>query len=174
MLDRRSQNLKRELIAEFPELKGPLQTADSLLAQVSEFGAFTQQAKAAGDWPTYERCVALADRLLAQADAAAVAFQPAFFEQLEFEGSRGPVAWQLLTARLQAGWKAMDAENRRLMALPQSRQRDSEEMRRIVRGARPQLPRGPRGRGGPGGGGPRGGPRGGRGGRPGGRGRRPR
>jgi hypothetical protein len=157
MFERRSQLLHRELLTAFPALEEPLRAAgESLAAQASAFGQFTQEAKVAGDWPLFERCAALADQLLARADPAlTAAFQPAFFEHLDFEGSRGPAAWQLLTGRLQTAWKQMDAENRRLMALPQNRRPDGRGGRPGGRpGGRSGPPKGqshPRGRKGRGG-----------------------
>lgn len=162
---------------EFPELRDALARGGDVFAAVDEFAQYTQSAKIAGDWPRYERCVQVADRTLAEADPAlAEAFRDGFFGHLDFEGSRGPAAWQLLTPRLQAAWKQMDAENRRLMALPQQRARGGmpaqrEERRNRPRGPKPKAPRGPggpkgnrgpRGRRGPRGGGGRGGGRGGR------------
>lgn len=147
MRERSSDILRRELSAAFPALTTPLREAGpSLAAQAAEFGLYTQAAKASGDWPLFERCVALADHLLATGGGAVrAAFQPAFYEHLEFEGSRGPAAWQLMSTRLQEGWKQMDAENRRLMALPQGRA--PAPTGRPGRGGRP--PGGPRPRGGP-------------------------
>lgn len=152
MRERRTENLRRELIAAFPALTTPLREAGpSLAAQAAEFGLYTQAAKASGDWPLFERCIAVADHLLGTGGGAVrAAFQPAFYEHLEFEGSRGPAAWQLMSSRLQEGWKQMDAENRRLMALPQNRAPLSTG--RPGRGGRP--PGGARPRGGQGGRGP--------------------
>lgn len=145
MQERRSDNLRRELVAAFPALATPLREAgSSLAAQAAEFGLYTQAAKASGDWPLFERCVAVADHLLGTGGGAVrAAFQPHFYEQLEFEGSRGPAAWQLLSPRLQEGWRQMDAENRRLMALPQGRTQAPSG--RPGRGGRPAGGARPRG-----------------------------
>jgi hypothetical protein len=90
--------------------------------EMEAFALWTQAAKGRGDLTTYARCVRLADQLFAEADAdLAGAFRMSYLEHLEFEGSRGPAAWALLPARLQAVWKQIAAENRRLMALPQRR-----------------------------------------------------
>ena len=122
-----AQAFSEALLAEFPNLRDHLPEAGgSLHLQVGDFALFTQAAKGRGDWPTYERCIRLADRLFAGADAAlGAAFRASYFEHLDFEGTRGPAAWQLLTPRLQAAWKQMDAENRRLMALPQRPAKES-------------------------------------------------
>jgi len=84
------------------------------------FAQYTQAAKTSGDLATYERCMQFADRLFAGADAAlAGVFRTSYLEHLEFEGSRGPAAWQLMPQRLQNVWNQIAAENRRLQALPQ-------------------------------------------------------
>jgi len=84
------------------------------------FAQFTQAAKMDGDLATYERCLQFADRHYAGADAAlSGAFRMSYLEHLEFEGSRGPAAWQLVPSRLQNVWNQIAAENRRLQSLPQ-------------------------------------------------------
>jgi len=142
------QAFAKALLAEFPSLRETIAKAGGALhLEVSDFALFTQAAKGRGDWPTYERCIQLADRLFAGADAAlSAAFRVSFFEQLDFEGTRGPAAWQLLTPRLQAAWKQMDAENRRLMALPQRPRTDGTDGRHSAvgkarRGRRSRRPR---------------------------------
>lgn len=119
------------LLAEFPSLRERIAEAGGALHRlVGDFAVFTEAAKSSGDWPTYERCIRLADRAVAGADAALrEAFRTSYFEHLHFEGTRGPAAWQLLTPRLQAAWKQMDAENRRLMALPQKHAKDAKDTR---------------------------------------------
>ena len=120
----RSRELVASLVAEFPDLRGDLEDPDGAL---HAFAMFTQAAKARGDLSTYERCVKLADRLLAQADAGlAAALRASYIEHLDFEGSRGPAAWRLVPPRLQAAWNQIAAENRRLMALPQDRRHRKE------------------------------------------------
>ena len=157
------------VVSQWPELRAELEPANAGIdAAVSTFGIFTNSAKNRGDWPTYELCLALVDRIVAGADSAlAAAVQAHYFQHLDFEGSRGPAAWQLLSPALQSAWRRMDAENRRLMALPQGRRKSNPGPNR---GSPQQSPRGPgAGRGPKGPRGPRGpkGPRG-RGGRRGG------
>jgi len=179
MMSSTAQVFSAAVLGEFPHLREALEEAGgSLDGSVGAFAQYTQGAKEQGDWPTYERCIALADRQFAAASGElALSFRAAFFERLNFEGSRGPAAWQLLTPALQAAWKQMDAENRRLMALPQNRRKDNAGMMRGPWGGAPMPPRGGGGGGGrrgpkgpPGPRGPKG--RGGRGGRGGGRGGR--
>lgn len=118
---RSHQDFLASVLGEFPELRDDLEKCSGLLHQeVGEFAAFTQAAKGRGDLATYERCLRLIDRIFAQADSdLADALRHSYLEHLEFEGSRGPAAWQLVPPRLQAAWNQVAAENRRLMALPQ-------------------------------------------------------
>jgi hypothetical protein len=74
--------------------------------------------------------------IYAGADAAlAAAIRGSYLEHLDFEGSRGPAAWQLMPPRLQAAWNQVSAENRRLMALPQKSAKPQQ-------GTKPQQPKG--------------------------------
>jgi len=111
------------VLGEFPELRDGIEEfGGQPHLQVGEFAAFTQAAKGRGDLTTYERCLKLVDRMFTQADAdLASALRASYLERLDFEGSRGPAAWRLLSPRLQAAWNQVAAENRRLMALPQKR-----------------------------------------------------
>jgi hypothetical protein len=118
------QDLVAALAAEFPDLRGDLEDLDGAL---HAFALLTQAAKGRGDLSTCERCLKLADRLYAQADAGfAAAFRASYLEHLDFEGSQGPAAWRLMPPRLQAAWNQLAAENRRLMALPQDRKNRKE------------------------------------------------
>ena len=133
----------------FPPLRPVLaRSAGNFHHQVNDFAAFTQDAKEQGDWPIYERCVLLADQFLASGSPdVAAAIRTEFVSHLAFEGSRGPAAWQLLPVALQAAWKQMDAENRRLMALPQTEKQGSTPERRRERHRQPRVPK-PKGPGG--------------------------
>jgi len=115
------QDFVTSLLAEFPDLRDDLDDCDGMLQrQMEAFAQFTQAAKTGGDLATYERCVQFADRNFAGADALlSGAFRMSFLEHLEFEGSRGPAAWQLMPPRLQNVWNQIAAENRRLQSLPQ-------------------------------------------------------
>lgn len=103
--------------------------------EVGEFASFTQAAKGRGDWATFGRCLALVDRMYADPDShLAGAIRLSYLEHLDFEGSRGPAAWQLMPPRLQAAWNQVAAENRRLMALPQ-------KIAKPQQSAKPQQPK---------------------------------
>jgi len=127
------------VLAEFPDLSGDIASRDgSLHTVMGTFAQYTQAAKSSGDLATYERCTGLADRLFAEADAGlADAFRVSYIEHLEFEGSRGPAAWQLLPARLKAVWNQIAAENRRLMALPQKQAKQKPHKEKSGRERRP-------------------------------------
>ena len=115
------QEFVTALLAEFPDIRDEVTDCDGQLQMEMEaFARFTQDAKTRGDMAVYERCLVFADRVYAAADSALVgAFRMSYLEHLEFEGSRGPAAWQLLPQRLQNVWNQIAAENRRLQALPQ-------------------------------------------------------
>src|SRR5436190_149362 len=84
------------------------ETAPGSAVGVGVFAEHTQRAKGQGDWPTYERCIKLADRMWANPDAALLnALNVSYLEYLDFDGPRGPKAWSLLTPPLQEGWKAI-------------------------------------------------------------------
>ena len=115
------QDFVTALLAEFPELRQEVEACDGQLAsEMDAFAFFTRGAKGRGDWPVFDRCVALADQVLAGSDAVLGAtFRTSFLEHLDFEGSRGPEAWRRFSPPLQAAWEQIAAVNRRLMALPQ-------------------------------------------------------
>lgn len=115
------QDFTTSLMAEFPDLRQEIEDCDGqLLYEMDAFASFTQAAKMRGDWPVYERCIALADQLLTSPDAGlGSALRSSYLEHLDFEGSRGPEAWRRLSPPLQAAWEQIAATNRRLMALPQ-------------------------------------------------------
>ena len=115
------QDFITALLAEFPDLRDDIEDCDGQLhMEMEAFARFTQDAKARGDLAAYERCLTFADRIFAGADSTlSGAFRMSYLEHLEFEGSRGPAAWQLLPQRLQNVWNQIAAENRRLQSLPQ-------------------------------------------------------
>jgi hypothetical protein len=141
---RSHQNFVAAVIHEFPELRDDVEAwGGPLHMQVGEFAAFTQAAKGRGDLVTYERCLKLVDRIFAAADAELTgALRVSYLEHLDFEGSRGPAAWELVPPRLQAAWNHVAADNRRLMALPQRRAQSQPPAGRNTR----ETPRRPRGR----------------------------
>ena len=133
------QDFVTALLAELPELRQEIEACDGQLAsEMDTFAFFTRGAKGRGDWPVYDRCIALADRVLAGSDAVlGSTFRSSFLEHLDFEGTRGPEAWQRFSPALQAAWEQVAAVNRRLMGLPQ-------------RGSGARLPQNNQGQQGPG------------------------
>ena len=102
-------DFRRVLLEEFPQLRQEIEDSDGLLhIEMGVFAEHTQRAKGQGDWPTYERCIKLADRMWANPDAVLLnALNVSYLEYLDFDGPRGPKAWSLLTPPLQEGWKAI-------------------------------------------------------------------
>jgi hypothetical protein len=113
-------DFERMALAEFPELREPFEWDDGRLhLQMHAFTRVAQRAKGEGDWDTYARCVRFAAELWRRPDADLLnALKVSFLEHLDFDGPRGPAAWQHLTPELRDGWRAMRAANERLMALP--------------------------------------------------------
>jgi hypothetical protein len=61
-----------------------------------------------GDWEKYDRCVRLADELFGRATPDLEnALKVSYLEHLDFDGPRGPKAWECMTPRLKVGWKEM-------------------------------------------------------------------
>ena len=68
----------------------------------------TQEAKGDGGWEKYDRCIRLADELFGRATSDLEnALNVSYLEHLDFDGPRGPKAWERLTPRLKVGWKEM-------------------------------------------------------------------
>jgi len=99
----------RMALAEFPELAEEFEEwADLLHLKMGAFARLTQGAKGDGDWEKYARCVRLADELFGSPSPDLEnALNVSYLEHLDFEGPRGPKAWEQLTPRLKAGWKEM-------------------------------------------------------------------
>jgi hypothetical protein len=100
-------------LAEFPELREEFDDFDELpFVQMGVLARLIQGAKGRGDWETYGRAAHLADRLWGGADAGLHnALNVSFLEHIDFDGSRGPQAWALLSPRLQQAWRVMTAYN---------------------------------------------------------------
>jgi hypothetical protein len=72
------------------------------------FARITQAAKSEGDWEKYVACIRLADQLSADPSPELEnALNVSYLEHLDFDGPSGRKAWESLTPRLRAGWKAM-------------------------------------------------------------------
>jgi hypothetical protein len=104
-----SEDFSRITLAEFPELAEDFEEwSDLLHLKMGAFARITQSAKGEGDWEKYQRCVQLADTFCADPSPELEnALNVSYLEHLDFDGPRGPKAWECLTPRLRAGWKAM-------------------------------------------------------------------
>ena len=119
-------DLVRLVLADLPELEEEFrEDADLMHLQMATFARRIQQAKGAGDWETYKRCIRIADELWRRPDAELLnALNVSYLENLDFDGPRGPHAWGLLTPELQRGWREMQAYLARLAALPTKKRKD--------------------------------------------------
>ena len=112
-------NCREALVAAFPDAFDESDEVGPRYLLIGEFAILTQRAKGAGDWDTYRRCVALAERFFVAADSELEnALYVAYLEHLDFEGPRGPEAWRLLGPKLQEAWRRITASNARATALP--------------------------------------------------------
>jgi hypothetical protein len=104
-----AEDFSRMALAEFPELAEEFEEWSELLhLKMGAFARITQGAKGDGDWEKYDRCVRLADELFGHTTPDLEnALNVSFLEHLDFEGPRGPRAWERLTPRLKVGWKEM-------------------------------------------------------------------
>jgi hypothetical protein len=111
----------RLALTEFPALREEFADCDDLLhLQMHAFTRLAQQAKGREDWTTYARCMRVAHELWRRPDHELYnALNVSFLEHLDFDGTRGPAAWKLLTPELQTGWKTIRSYNDQLAALPQ-------------------------------------------------------
>lgn len=122
----------RRALTEFPELREGFDLSEGLLSlQMHNFARLMQEAKGAGDWDRYGRGARLAAELWRRPDAELLrALETSFLENLDFDGPRGPMAWQQLTPELQEGWRAMRGYWDRLNALPPKTSKRKRQPRR--------------------------------------------
>ena len=123
----------RLALAEFPELRDDFDFSeeDLLSLQMHAFARLMQEAKGAGDWERYGRGARLAAELWRRPDEELMsALETSFMENLDFDGPRGPMAWQHLTPDLQEGWRSMRAYWDRLNALPTKTSKRKAQPRR--------------------------------------------
>ena len=109
-------DFRAELLREFPSIRKSVESSDGhQYIEMAAFAQFTQRAKGAADWDTYERAVKLAARFIDSADKDLNnELYVSFLEHLDFEGPRGPTAWRLLPINLQRAWHRIIASNERL------------------------------------------------------------
>jgi len=108
------------LLKEFPAIKEDVESSNGFpYIEMSAFAQFTQRAKGAADWVTYEKAVKLAAKFIDNADKGLDSeLRVSFLEHLDFEGPRGPTAWRLLPINLQRAWHTIIAYNERLLGRP--------------------------------------------------------
>jgi hypothetical protein len=104
----------------FPDLSPDL---DSVAAyptlQAAVLAQRLQRAKGEGDWDCYERGIRLVAEALRDAEPElARTLGWSFVKGLDFEGTRGPIAWALLPPELQRAWAATRRKLDALSALP--------------------------------------------------------
>jgi hypothetical protein len=117
-------DFRQALIAAFPDLFDESDEVGPPYLPISQFAAFTQEAKGRADWETYRRCAALVERFFGAADAELEnALHVSYLEHLDFEGPRGPEAWRLLGPSLQRAWQRIAASNVRAAALPRKQRK---------------------------------------------------
>jgi len=104
-----AEDFSRKALAEFPELAEDFEEwAELLHLKMGAFARITQAAMGEGDWEKYDRCVRLVDELLGRTSPDLEnALNVSYLEHLDFDGPRGPEAWDPLTSQLQAGWQEM-------------------------------------------------------------------
>ena len=107
-------------LAAFPDLADDFASVQGMpTLYASVFAHRLQQAKGLADWDAYERGIRLVEQLLNGADDELTrALRWTFMNGLDFDGPRGPVAWQFLSPELQRAWKATRDEVAALSALP--------------------------------------------------------
>jgi len=97
------------LLSEFPELRDELTDNAGLLhLQLAVLARHTQDAIAAGDLATVRRDFMFVDRVLAAADKfVRNAVHVSYLEHVEFTGTHGAAARDLLSSRLREGWHSI-------------------------------------------------------------------
>jgi hypothetical protein len=110
----------RLALAEFPELREDLEAVEEMpTLAASIFASRLQRAKGTADWDSYERGIRLLASLWESADPALqTALGWGVMKGLDFEGPRGPVAWEYLTSELRQAWQSTHGKVEALTALP--------------------------------------------------------
>ena len=110
---RRAVDAFPELAQEFEDI-GPYPTL-----HVSAFGRRIQEAKGAADWDGYARGIRVVTELWPRADeelSRLLCFT--LMKALDFDGARGPIAWDMLPVELQRAWQATRKSLDQLTARP--------------------------------------------------------
>jgi len=114
---------------EFPELRDDFESVTGMpTLYASIFAQRLQRAKGSADWDSYARGIRLVERLWDSPDPALVrALRWGVMKGLDFDGPRGPVAWEYLNPELRRAWESTRKEIEALSALPRKAKRQRGE-----------------------------------------------
>ena len=121
----------QRFLAAFPDVAEDLASVtDYPGLQASVFAQRLQRAKGAADWDSYERGVRLIEEMLPHADEQLESeLTWNVMKGLDFDGPRGPVAWEFLSPELRHAWTATHRKLDALSALPAPTRRSSRRHR---------------------------------------------
>ena len=100
------EQLRETVFAAFPDLRPPSE-ADYHVSDefLRGFAERAQEARGAGDWQTFDRCIGIVHRFLNDADQELEHLLPSgYLVHLQFDGPNGAEAWRRLPASLQSAW----------------------------------------------------------------------
>ena len=111
----------RLALAEFPELADDFASVERMpTLSASIFSGRLQRAKGSADWDSYARGIRLVERLWDSPDPAlSRALRWGVMKGLDFDGPRGPVAWEYLNPELRRSWESARKSIAALSARPQ-------------------------------------------------------
>jgi hypothetical protein len=107
-------------LAEFPELVDDFDSVDGMpTLYASIFGERLQRAKGSADWDNYACGIRLIERLWnSPAPRSQRALRWGEMKGLDFDGPRGPVAWDCLNPELRRAWASTHKRIEALAAVP--------------------------------------------------------
>ena len=110
----------RLVLAEFPELADDFDSVEGMpTLYASIFSERLQRAKGGADWDSYARGIRLIERFWDSPDPAlSTALRWRVMKGLDFDGPRGPVAWEYLNPELRRAWESTHKQIEALGALP--------------------------------------------------------
>ena len=110
----------RLALAEFPELADDFASVEGMpTLYASIVSGRLQRAKGDADWDTYERGIRLIERLWDSPDPdLSGALRWGVMKGLDFDGPRGPLAWEYLNPELRRAWESTRNYLDALSALP--------------------------------------------------------
>lgn len=116
-------DFRRLALEAFPELHEEFEDYAGLLhVQMGAFARRTQQAKGEADWDSYSRCIAIVEQLWQRPDHDLLnAINVSFLEHIDFDGPRGPTAWEHLSPGLKLAWRSMQRYLDKLTRMPKKK-----------------------------------------------------